>query len=279
MLQIALLVRLGVAQLHRISAALHQQDRRGDHRTVRPRRGEMEGQLVRVQRCRGDDQLEFGPARQQAPQPAEQEVDVEAALVRLVEDDGVVGQQLAVALQLGQQDAVGHQLDQRALRHAPVEARLIADQLAQAGIQLRGDAPRHAARRQAPRLGMADQSAQPPPQLQAQLGQLGGLARAGLAADHHHLVLADRRQQLVPGLHHRQLLRPGDGGGAQAGAVLRRQGGLLEVAAKASDVEPGVAARPIQLPAQALGIAQQQHAAELSESGLDLGKGVQAGTP
>ena len=39
---------------------------------------------------------------------AEQEIDVEAALVRFVDDDGVVGVQEAVGLRLGQQDAIGH---------------------------------------------------------------------------------------------------------------------------------------------------------------------------
>ena len=61
--------------------------------------------------ARGDDQLEVGPLRQQPLEVAEQEVDVEAALVRLVDDDRVVLPQLPVALQLGEQDAVGHQLD------------------------------------------------------------------------------------------------------------------------------------------------------------------------
>ncbi len=44
-------------------------------------------------------------------QIAEQEIDVQAALVGLVDDQRVVFVQPAVALDLGQQDAVGHQLD------------------------------------------------------------------------------------------------------------------------------------------------------------------------
>ena len=55
--------------------------------------------------------LRSGPARQQPAEVAEQEVDVQAALVRLVDDDRVVLAQLPVALELGEQDAVGHQLD------------------------------------------------------------------------------------------------------------------------------------------------------------------------
>ena len=44
----------------------------------------------RVDGGAGDDQLEVGPLRQQLPEVAEQEVDVEAPLVRLVDDDRVV---------------------------------------------------------------------------------------------------------------------------------------------------------------------------------------------
>ena len=57
--------------------------------------------------------LEVGRRSQQPLEVPEQEVDVEAALVRLVDDDRVVGEQLAVALRFGEQDAVGHELDVR----------------------------------------------------------------------------------------------------------------------------------------------------------------------
>ena len=60
---------------------------------------------------RGDDDFEVGAARQDLLQVAEQEVDVQAALVGLVDDDGVVGLEQRVGLGLGQQDTVGHQLD------------------------------------------------------------------------------------------------------------------------------------------------------------------------
>ena len=48
-------------------------------------------------------------------QVAEQEVDVQAPLVRLVDDDRVVAAQQPVVLDLGQQQAVGHQPQQRVL--------------------------------------------------------------------------------------------------------------------------------------------------------------------
>jgi hypothetical protein len=51
-----------------------------------------------IERGRGDDHLEIRPLRQQLAQVAEQEIDVEAALVRLVDDQRVVGRQQRVAL-------------------------------------------------------------------------------------------------------------------------------------------------------------------------------------
>ena len=106
---------------------------------------------------RGDDQLEVGPLRQQPLEVAEQEVDVEAALVGLVDDDRVVLAQLPVALQLGQQDAVGHQLDPAGLRGPVGEPDLVADQVAQLGAELLGDPLGDRAGGDPARLGVPDQ--------------------------------------------------------------------------------------------------------------------------
>ncbi len=89
-----------------------------DHRRRALRAGEVLRKAIGVDRGRGDDHLQIGPARQDLAQVAEQEVDVQAALVRLVDDQRVVGAQQRVALRLGEQDAVGHQLDAGAGRAA-----------------------------------------------------------------------------------------------------------------------------------------------------------------
>ena len=107
-----------VADLDRVGAAGDLDDRR----VV-----EVLGEPLRVDGRRGDDDLEVGPAGQQLLEVAEEEVDVEAALVRLVDDDRVVRAQHPVALDLGQQDAVGHQLDQRVVADLVGEADLVAD--------------------------------------------------------------------------------------------------------------------------------------------------------
>ena len=79
-----------------------------------------------------------------------------------------------------------------------VEPHRVADAVADRGAQLVGDAFGDRARRHAARLGVADHPVDPAPGLEAQLGQLGALARSGLAGDDDHLVLADRGDQLVP---------------------------------------------------------------------------------
>ena len=124
-----------------------------------PGRGrEVLREALGIDRRRGHDHLQVGPARQDLPQVAEQEVDVQAALVRLVDDQRVVGAQQRVALRLGQQDAVGHQLDRRTRLQPVLEAHLVADHLAQRRVQLLRDALGHAAGGDAPRLGVADQA-------------------------------------------------------------------------------------------------------------------------
>ena len=92
---------------------------------------------------------------------------------------------------LGQQDAVGHKLDKGLGADRFGEADLKAHVVAQGRAEFFGDPRGHAAGGNAPRLRMADQSVDAAAQLQADLGQLRRLARAGFAANDHHLVLAN----------------------------------------------------------------------------------------
>ena len=115
--------------------------------------------------------------------------------MRLVEDQRVVAQQAAVALDLGEQDAVGHQLDQRAVAGLVGEPDGVADGVAERGAQFVGDALGDGAGGEPARLGVADGAADTAAQFQADLRQLGGLARPGLAGDDDHLVVADRRRR------------------------------------------------------------------------------------
>ena len=132
--------------------------------------------------------------------------------MRLVDDDRVVRGEQRVALRLGEQDAVGHQLDERVGLRVVGEADLVADD----GAELGRRAPARSASataRAAIRRGCVwpISPRSPRPFRQADLGQLRRLARAGLAAHDHDLMLADRPRDVGGALRHRQLRRIGDG--------------------------------------------------------------------
>ncbi len=191
-----LLAERPVAHLHRVGAARDLDDRR----VV-----EVGGEARGVDRGGGDDELEIGPLRQQLAQVAEEEVDVEAPLVGLVDDDHLVAAQEAVLLDLGQQDAVGHHLDEGVLADAVVEADLVAHRAADLAAQLLGDALGHRPGGEAARLRVADETGGAEAELEAELGELRALARPGLPCHDHHLVLADGLEQRFAVLDDRQV--------------------------------------------------------------------------
>jgi hypothetical protein len=136
---IALVAAVGVdewpvADLHGVRTSRHL-----DHRGV----VEVVGEALGVDGGRGDDQLQVRPAGEQAAEVAEQEVDVEAPLVGLVDDDGVVAAQQPVALDLGEQDPVGHHLD------ASVGADLVGEPDGVADLVRRQSVPNSSATRSA----------------------------------------------------------------------------------------------------------------------------------
>ena len=196
-----------------------------DHRRRSVARFEVLRESVGIDRRRRDDDFQIGPPRQDLLQVAEQEVDVQTALMRLVDDQRVVRQQPRVGLRFGEQDAVGHQLDARARSEPILEAHLEADDLAKRRLQLVGNALGHTRRSDAPRLRVADQAA-PACALAAShrernLRQLRRLARAGFAADDHHLIRRDGRADFVAPRRHRQRL-----GEANRGNRVRHRRGL-----------------------------------------------------
>ncbi len=183
------LVRIGlivqtvwpITDLDRVGAAGHLDDGRVT---------EMPGEPPRVDGGRRDDQLQVGPAGQQLLEIAEQEVDVQAPLVGLVDDDRVVGPEHPVPDDLVQQDPVGHQLDQRVRAGVIAEPDGVADGAAHRGAGLLGDPLGQRPGRDPPWLGVPDRAAHPAADLQADLRQLGGFPGAGLAGHDDHLVRA-----------------------------------------------------------------------------------------
>ena len=94
-----------VAHFHGIGASRHHQ-----HRRWAMAAGEMLGKAVGINGGRSDDDLQVGATRQDLLEVAEQKIDVQTALVRLINDDGVIGLQKRVGLGLGQQNPIGHEL-------------------------------------------------------------------------------------------------------------------------------------------------------------------------
>src|SRR5258706_5455164 len=183
------------------------------HRVEAPRNLD-DGSAVEVPRealgidgRRGDDELEIRAPREELLHIAEQEVDVEAAFVRLVDDQRVVLAQLAIPLSLGEQNAVGHDLDIRTRADFVRETDLVADGTARLGLQLLGDAGGGGARGNPARLGMPDKAVDAATDGETDLGQLSGLARAGFAAHDDDLVRGNRFCDLLAPLADRQLGR------------------------------------------------------------------------
>ena len=102
--------------------------------------------------------------------------------MRLINNERVVAPQHGVALGLGQQNAIGHELDARPRREALVKTHLPTHDLAHLRLQLLRNAPRHRSRRQTPWLGMANQALLPTTRFKANFGQLRGLAGARFTA-------------------------------------------------------------------------------------------------
>ena len=197
-----------VAHLDRIGPSGHLDDRRRVALGV----GEVLGELPRVDGRRRDDDLEVRPPRQQLLEVAEDEVDVEAALMRLVDDDRVVAAQFAVPLHLRQQDAVGHHLDERVAAGLVGEAHLIADDSPELDPELLGEPLPDCAGGDPPRLGVADHAVDAAPEFKKDLRQLSRLARPSLARDDDDLVVADRGGDVVATGRNGQVVGIGDRG-------------------------------------------------------------------
>jgi hypothetical protein len=165
-------------------------------------------EAFRIDRRRRDDDLEVRSSWEKLLEIPEEEVDVQASFVRLVDDDRVVAPQLPIPLDLRQQDAVGHHLDLRRVARPVGESDLVADELAEFAVELGSDAFGDGPRRDPARLGVTDRLALgATSQFQADLRELGGLAAPRLPGDDDDLVLANRSRDVVPALRDRKLGR------------------------------------------------------------------------
>ena len=170
-------------------------------------RGEVRCEFGRVDRGRSDNEFEIGPNGQKLVEEPEQEVDVEAAFVGLVDNDRVVPAQLSVSAYLGEQNAVGHNFDASVIFDVVGEAHGESDGLANRATEFIGDSLSDGAGGEATGLGVTDHAFDAAPEIETNLGQLRALAGARLAGDHHHLVITDGGADLIDSLGNRQLGR------------------------------------------------------------------------
>ncbi|CCK02598.1 putative periplasmic protein kinase ArgK and related GTPases of G3E family [Cronobacter sakazakii 701] len=113
-------------------------------------------ETLRIDGRRRNNNFQIRALWQQFAQVTQQKIDVQAALVRLIDDDGVVLHQQAILLDFRQQDTVGHQLNHGIVADVIAKAHFITDAAARLGLQLFGDAVCHGTRRETTRLGVAD---------------------------------------------------------------------------------------------------------------------------
>ena len=136
-----------IAHFYRVGAPGHFDNRR----VVKVAR-----EAFRIDGRRGDYNFQIRATGQQFPQVAKQEVDIEAAFVRFIDNDGVVLHQQPILLDFRQQNTVGHQLNHGVIADVVAKADFIANAAARLRLQLFGDTVGDGTRGQTTRLRMAN---------------------------------------------------------------------------------------------------------------------------
>jgi hypothetical protein len=111
--------------------------------------------------------------------------------VRLVENDGVVGVESRIAARFCEQDAVGHNFDQRVAARFVTEPNFHSDDAAKFYPEFFGDPSRNAAGSDPAWLGVRNASVDAATELEAKLRELGALSGASLARDDNDLALRE----------------------------------------------------------------------------------------
>ena len=169
----------------------------------------MPAEALRIDRGAGDDQFQVAAFGEKLLEIPDQEVDVEAALVGLIDDQRVVLAKQPIALNLGQQNAVGHQLDVGVIGDMIAKANLVANRVAEVGVEFAGDAHRDRSCSDPARLGVADESRDPTSGIETDFRELSCLSRTGFATDDDDLIFGDRASNLFTPCDDRKLHRIG----------------------------------------------------------------------
>ena len=157
----------------------------------------MSGKTLRVNRRRGDDDFEIPAPCNQLLEITKQKIDVEAALVRLVDNQGVILAEPGVALDLGKQDAVCHEFNARLWTDPVLETHLVTNKRARLGSKLGADTRHQATGSNAAWLGVTDASMETKTKRETDFRQLRRLAGSRLPAQDHDLTGRDGLAYLV----------------------------------------------------------------------------------
>ena len=112
--------------------------------------------------------------------------------MRFVDNQRVVGGEIAVGLRFGEQDAIGHQLDAGIARSIVVKPHFVTHRLPNRLPQLFGNALGNRTRGKAAWLRMPNQTRRATPERQADFRQLRGFARTRFAANNRYLIVLNR---------------------------------------------------------------------------------------
>ncbi len=186
----------GVAHFDRVIAA----GDRDDRRVVEEFRHALD-----IERGRGHDEFEIRPPRQEALEHAEQQIDIEGSLVRLVDDDGVVAPEGRIGRELGEQQSIRHQHQPRAASDLIGETHAETHRSAHRLRELVGDARRQGAGREPAWLGVRDEPLDSAAHFQAVLRQLSALPRAGIARDDEYPMATQGVDDLLAPRGNRQI--------------------------------------------------------------------------
>lgn len=142
---------------------------------------------------------------------AEEEVDVERAFVGFVDYDGVVLAHEGVALDFGEEHAVGHELDPSAFAGLVGEADLGSDFGSEVYAEFFGNAFGNGEGGYSAGLGAGDLAFEAESGVEAHLWNLGGLSGAGFTGKNYNLVRLDCGYNLVVPLRDWEIWRVVDG--------------------------------------------------------------------
>ena len=142
-------------------------------------------------------------------QAAEDKVDIETPLVGFVDDDGIVGAQHRVVLDLIEQDAIGHDLDRGIVARLVGEANLGADFVSVGDAELFSNTLCDGESSDTARLCAADQAVLPAAGVDEEFRDLSGLTGSCFTRDDDDLVVLDRANDLLPSCMNREVFAVG----------------------------------------------------------------------